>query len=87
MANVPEELIQSLNLKLTKRPDIFLYASEEKCLLVELKEPNEDLSDHLNQLTKYCNLIANYSVQKISSFHCCLIGENINPITDLDGDY
>jgi hypothetical protein len=85
--DVPKELIQSLDLRLTKRPDIFLYANEEKCLLVELKEPNEDLSNHLNQLTKYCNLIANFGAKKISSFHCYLIGEKINPITDLDGDY
>jgi len=85
--NVSEELIASLDLKLTRRPDIFLYASEEKCLIIELKEPKEDLSNHLNQLTKYCNLIANFSVKKITNFHCYLIGENINPITDLDGDY
>jgi hypothetical protein len=45
------------------------------------------LSDHLNQLTKYCTLIANFGAKKISSFHCYLIGENINPVTDLDGDY
>ena len=87
LKDIPDDLVQSLNLRLNKRPDIFLYASEEKCLLVELKEPNEDLSNHLNQLTKYCNLIANFGMKKISSFHCYLIGENINPITDLDGDY
>lgn len=87
LKNVTDEQIQSLGLKLTKRPDIFLYQNEEKCLLIELKEPNEDLSNHLNQLTKYCSLIANYGTKKITSFHCYLIGENINPITDLDGDY
>ena len=38
-------------------------------------------------MTKYCNLIANYGAKKVSSFYCYLIGENINPITDLDGDY
>ena len=64
LEDVPDNLVQSLNLRLSKRPDIFLYASEEKCLLVELKEPNEDLSNHLNQLTKYCNLIANFGAKK-----------------------
>lgn len=87
LKGVTEDLIKSLNLRLAKRPDIFLFTSEEKCLLIELKEPNEDLSDHLNQLTKYCTLIANFGAKKISSFHCYLIGENINPVTDLDGDY
>lgn len=87
LKNVTGDQIQSLGLKLTKRPDIFLYQNEEKCLLIELKEPNEDLSNHLNQLTKYCSLIANFGAKKITSFYCYLIGENINPITDLDGDY
>jgi hypothetical protein len=87
LKDVTEEKIQSLGLKLMKRPDIFLYQNEEKCLLIELKEPNEDLSNHLNQLTKYCSLIANFGTKKITNFYCYLIGENINPITDLDGDY
>lgn len=87
LRDITEDVIESLNLKLERRPDIFCYANEEKCLLIELKQPNEDLSNHLNQLTKYCSLIANFSTKKISSFHCYLIGENINPITDLDGDY
>lgn len=86
LQNVSDETIQALGLKLTKKPDIFLHASEEKCLIIELKEPNVDLSDHLNQMTKYCTLIANFGSTKITRFYCYLIGENINPI-DLDGDY
>ena len=86
LIDVPKESIDALNLKLSRRPDIFLYSNEEKCLLVEFKEPNVDLSDHLNQLTKYCTLIANFGAKKIRGFYCYLIGENINSI-DLDGDY
>jgi hypothetical protein len=65
---------------------VFLYPDEGKCVLVEFKEPNVDLSDHLQQLIKYSNLIANYSVRKMMSFHCFLIGENISR-ADLGGDF
>jgi hypothetical protein len=85
--DVSSETINSLKLKPARRPDIFLFAAEEKCLIIEFKDPKEDLSDHLHQMTKYCNLIANYGSIKITKFYCYLVGENINPITDLDGDY
>ena len=59
---------------------------EGKCVLIEFKEPREDLSDHLQQLIKYGGLIANYAVSKIDKFHCYLIGENISRV-DLGGDF
>ena len=86
LKDVPPDVVEGLNLKLTRRPDIFLYPSEEKCLLVEFKEPNVDLSNYLQQLPKYCTLIANFSQKKFTTFHCYLIGENFNKY-DLDGDY
>ncbi|PCI83828.1 MAG: hypothetical protein COB24_14985 [Hyphomicrobiales bacterium] len=86
LENIPEGKIEELGLKTDRRPDIFLFAEEGKCVLVELKAPDVDLSDHLNQMTKYCNLIANYS-QKFDRFYCYLIGEKINPSVDLPGDY
>lgn len=73
-------------IKPDRRPDVFLYPDEGKCVLVEFKEPTVDLSDHLQQLIKYSNLIANYSVHKMTSFHCFLIGENISR-ADLGGDF
>ena len=84
---ITEEQIADLGIKLKMRPDIFLYPEEGKCVLVELKEPDVDLAEHLNQMTKYCNLIANFSVRKIQKFYCYLIGESFNPVTDLDGEY
>lgn len=87
LQTIPEETVKSLKLKIKRRPDIFLFSDEEKCLMVELKAPDEDLADHLNQMTKYCNIIANFGVKKYTNFFCYLIGENINPVTDLDGDY
>ncbi|MFN4185962.1 MAG: hypothetical protein ACK4M6_14390 [Hyphomonas sp.] len=84
LRDVPDEIITSYGLKLDRRPDIFLFADEAKCVLIELKAPNVDLSDYLNQLPKYCTLIANFGTVKITSFYCYLIGENFNPLTDLN---
>lgn len=81
---IPTEIVKELGLRLDKRPDIFLFWEDGKCILVELKQPKTDLSDHLGQLEKYCRLIANYSTSKIDKFFCYLIGENINPLVDLN---
>jgi hypothetical protein len=78
--------INSFGLKPNRRPDIFLFPEEGKCVLIELKEPRADLSDHLNQTIKYANLIANFSNIKIDTFYCYLIGENISQI-DIPGDF
>ncbi len=73
-----------LGFKRNKRPDIFLFAGEGKCILVEFKEPNTDLSNYLQQMPKYCNLLATYSKIPIENFYCYLIGEEINPYADLN---
>lgn len=83
---ISDEELTKYGIKSDRRPDIFLFASERKCVLIELKAPDVDLSDHLQQMIKYCSVIANYSAKNIQSFYCYLIGENINPI-DLDGEY
>lgn len=72
--------------KTLRRPDIFLFVDEGQCILVELKAPDVDLSDHLTQLEKYCNLIANFAVTPIRRFYCYLIGEVVSPI-DIGGRY
>ncbi len=84
---ISPEMIKDYGLKPTRRPDIFLYPDEGKCILVELKEPDTDLSDHLNQVVKYANFIANFSTQKIEKFFCYLIGENISRIDLPTGDF
>lgn len=83
---ITAEQEEDLGVKPGRRPDVFLYPEEGKCVLIEFKEPNVDLSDHLQQLIKYSNLIANFSVRRITSFHCYLIGENIKR-ADLGGDF
>lgn len=64
--------------RLEKRPDIFLFPEEGKCILIEFKAPGVDVSLHLDQLPKYAKLIANYLKKKITQFYGYLIGENIN---------
>lgn len=83
---VTKEEVEAFGLKLARRPDIFLFLEEGKCVLIELKAPDVDLSAYLNQMSGYCALIANYSQKPISSFFCYLIGETFNPLTDLN-DY
>ncbi len=82
-----EKLYKEFGIKKpNRRPDIFLYAEEGKCVLIEFKEVDTDMKDHLNQLTEYCNLIANYSEHKIDTFYCYLIGEFVKR-GNLPGEY
>lgn len=70
----------------TGRPDIFLFPEDGKCILVEFKAHDVELSDHLSQLGRYCNLIANASTHRIDSFYCYLVGQ-VTTVLDLPGDY
>lgn len=81
-----DELVKRFGTRTTKRPDVFLYLEEGKCILIEFKAPEVNVSEHLDQLRKYCTLIANCGTSQIDTFYCYLIGENIDPI-DLPGDY
>ncbi|MBB1348383.1 MULTISPECIES: hypothetical protein [unclassified Pseudoalteromonas] len=86
LKDIPEEEIKKLQLKIAKRPDIFIFADEGKCVLVEFKAADIDLSEHLQQTEKYCTLIANFSTKKIEKFYCYLIGEDFSPF-DLPSEY
>lgn len=81
-----DELVKRFGSRKTKRPDVFLFLEEGKCILIEFKSPDVNISEDLNQLHRYCTLIANCSTSKIDRFYCYLIGENIDPV-DLPGDY
>lgn len=74
-----------------KRPDILLFPSEGKCILIELKAPKVNVSEHLNQLNRYASLINNLSKDKykFTTFYGYLVGENINidDIEDNDTDF
>ena len=62
------------------RPDIFLYPEEGKCVIIEFKAPEVDVSDYLDQITLYASLINNLSDDKfkIHTFYGYLVGENVD---------
>jgi len=68
-----------------QRPDIFIFPEEGKCILVELKSPDADLSQFTTQNYKYARLIANYSrkPRHFTQFFGFLIGENIDKVSIL----
>lgn len=62
------------------RPDIFLYPEEGKCVIIEFKAPEVDVSEYLDQITLYASLINNLSDDKfkIHTFYGYLVGENVD---------
>jgi hypothetical protein len=86
LRGVSQADIEAYGIRTSVKPDIFLFADEGQCILIELKAPDVNLSEYLNQLPMYCNLIANFSIKPISRFYCYLIGENLSPI-EIGGDY
>jgi hypothetical protein len=67
--------------RLNKKPDILLFPDEGKCIVIEFKALDVNVSDHLTQINKYAYLIANYTKKKykINTFYGYLIGEAIEP--------
>jgi hypothetical protein len=63
-----------------KRPDILLYPEEGKCIIIELKSPEVNISDCLGQVNKYAGLIYAYCADElpINRFYTYVIGENLN---------
>lgn len=77
--------------RLTKRPDILLFPSEHKCVIIELKSLDANLSNYLNQINKYATFIRSYTTEDfyIDTFYGYLIGEAIEPkdIRAADNDF
>ncbi len=65
--------------RLKKRPDVLLFPDEQKCIVIEFKNPDVNLSEHLTQLNNYASLIMNLSKPefKFTTFYGYLIGEKI----------
>ncbi len=65
--------------RLQKRPDILLFPKEGKCIIIEFKNPVENVSDHLSQINKYASWLRNLTKEKfaIDTFFGYLIGQNI----------
>lgn len=64
----------------TRRPDILLYPAEGKCVIVEFKAPEVEVSLHLDQINRYAMIIHNLCdpALKINTFYGYLVGENID---------
>lgn len=77
--------------RLQKRPDILLFPNEGKCIIIEFKNPNENVSDHLNQINKYASWLRNLTKDKfaVNTFFGYLIGQNIEPrdVRSADADF
>lgn len=63
-----------------KRPDICLFPEEGKCVILEFKSPDVDVSQFLNQIPIYVRLLANFTQPKFKfdTFYAYLVGENID---------
>lgn len=74
------EFLNSYRDHLSKRTDILLFPNEGKCLIIELKAPNVDITNHLNQINRYATLIRNFTKDEFQfdTFYGYLIGENFN---------
>jgi type I site-specific restriction endonuclease len=74
-----------------RRTDILLFPAEAKCIIIELKAPDANVSDHLNQINRYASLINNLSIDtlKFNTFYGYLVGESIDAddIIDNDSDF
>ncbi|MHC1705758.1 MAG: hypothetical protein AB9846_17790 [Tenuifilaceae bacterium] len=87
---VDYRLKQNSDAKL-RRTDILLFPKEGKCIIIELKAPDINISEHLNQINRYASLINNLSKDKFhfNTYYGYLIGESINidDIEDNDTDF
>lgn len=74
-----------------RRPDVLLFPKEGKCIIIEFKAPDVDVSNHLNQINRYARLINNLSTNKIiiNTYYGYLIGESIDidEVQDADSDF
>lgn len=64
----------------TRRPDVLLYPVEGKCIIVEFKAPDVEVSQHLDQINRYAMIIHNLSdpTFHFNTFYGYLIGENVD---------
>ncbi len=64
-----------------KRPDILLFPDESKCIIIEFKNPNVSVREHLGQIDFYAGLIRNFTKESfnLDTFYGYLIGQAIEP--------
>jgi hypothetical protein len=87
-----EEFIKSLGQnRLHKRPDILLFPQESKCIIIEFKNPEVSVAEHLTQINNYSTILRNFAIPelKLTTFYGYLIGEKIeaNDVRAHDADF
>lgn len=74
-----------------KRPDVLLFPNEGKCIIIEFKNPEVNISVYLTQINNYASLIRNLSKDEFefNTFYGYLIGEKIdvNDVRAYDADF
>jgi len=74
-----------------KRPDVLLFPNEGKCIIIEFKAPDVNVSEHINQINRYASLIRNLSKDdmQFDTFYGYLIGETLDAddVRDFDADF
>lgn len=77
--------------RLAKRPDILLFPSEHKCIIIELKSLDVNVSHYIHQVNQYASFIRTYTTEDfyIDTFYGYLIGEGLRPedVRGADGDF
>lgn len=77
--------------RLAKRPDILLFPAERKCIIIELKKPDVNVSEYLTQINRYASILYNLTKEeyRFDTFYGYLIGENVevDDIEDNDSDF
>lgn len=65
---------------LAKRTDVLLFPEEHKCIIIELKSKEADVTKYLHQIVGYAGLIRQYAKEKfeITNFFGYLIGEDFD---------
>ncbi len=88
-SKIEEEYLSSLGEdRRKKRPDVLLFPTEGKCIILEFKNPNVNVADHLNQINQYATWLARYTKPEyeFTSFYGYLIGEAIENEDILSAD-
>ena len=76
---------------LGNRLDILLFPKEHRCIIIELKSLDADVSKFTTQATRYASLIRKFSKKEyeITNFYAYLIGESFDfeAVIDADPDF
>ena len=76
-----EKLLKAIGKdKKTNRPDVLLFPDEGKCIIIEFKTIDTNVSSHLNQINNYATLLRNFTNDPfhLDTFYGYLIGESID---------